>query len=172
MLNWRQPTKRKIYAKGINDDYQCGVYDNSDYSNPRKNINELTQCNKTTHLNFKSIYANKNFSAAITVDNQLYIWGYINEIIKIPSIVKNRFNKQLIFDEVYLGNNNELFAVVKILENGNYIKKIVTLEERDDYYDYYEGYYYDIEKNNPYILNEIKLFNAKYDNSRIIPIKL
>ena len=73
--------KGKIYAKGENSNYQCGVYQSTGYSNniSGRFIEVLTQCTNTAHLNFKSIYANKDFSAAITVDNKLYIWGLLDK---------------------------------------------------------------------------------------------
>ena len=148
----------KLYAKGENGYYQCGVGKNNN-----RYIKELVPCIITFNSSFKSVFANEDFSAAITFDNQLYIWGNLNnytDSIKSPSIVKNSLNKSLLFDKIYLGNN-KLFAIVKAFENGNYIKKIITIEEEDE--DYYVDYYN---------LVEVKLFNSKGNTSRIIPIKL
>ena len=66
------------------------------------------------------------------MDNKLYIWGLLNKkdyiIIKKPSLVKNTLKSEIVFDKIYLGNN-KLFAIVNLYENGNYIKKILSLEE-------------------------------------------
>ena len=171
--------KGKIYAKGENNNYQCGIYQSTGYSNNivGRFVDTLTQCTDTAHLNFKSIYANKDFSAAITVDNKLYIWGLLDKnnykrlSIKSPLFVKNSLKTQFVFDKIYLGYN-KLFAIVKIFENENYIKKIISLEEdKDNSEDNDYDYYYDTQKN-PYILNEVIIFNKKEENSRIMPIKL
>ena len=107
-------------------------------------------------------------SAAITVDNQLYIWGTFKQNnIRFPSLIKNSLNKQLLFDKIYL-RDDKLFAIVKAFENGNYIQKIVTLEEVEE--NDYDAYY--TQNNNKFILNEVKLFDLKGDNSKIMPIKL
>ena len=64
--------KGKIYTIGENQKYQCGI-------NLNKNIDVLTQCSEISHLNFKSVFANQDFSVAITMDNKLYIWGLLNK---------------------------------------------------------------------------------------------
>ena len=97
-----------------------------------------------------------------TQDNNLYIWGlydkhnYRISYIKTPLLVRTNINKPYIFDYISLGYD-KFYAIVRIFENGNYIKKIFTLEVCDS---------------NSIILKEVKIFNKKEDNSRIIPIKL
>ena len=60
----------KLYAKGENGYYQCGVGKNNN-----RYIKKLVPCIITSNSSFKSVFANEDFSAAITFDNQLYIWG-------------------------------------------------------------------------------------------------
>ena len=98
--------KGKIYAKGENNNYQCGISQRTGYSDNivESFVDVLTQCTDTAHLNFKSIYANKDVSAAVTVDNKLYIWGLLdkNNYKKVPSpsFIKNSLDTQIIFDKI------------------------------------------------------------------------
>ena len=167
--------KCSIYAKGENNVFQCGINYSEGISNNiiGKNVRDLTQCYETEYLDFQSIYANNAFSAAITTDWKLYIWGLkdmddCNEApIHKPTLVSSDSDKDLIIEKVSLGHN-KLFAIGRTLENGNYIKKLFSLEtkmlkEKNKEKDKEKiGYY----------LKEVEIMNAKKNNSRIIPLKI
>ena len=38
----------------------------------------LVQCSKAEKFNLKSIFSSNSFSAAITIDDKLYIWGLMD----------------------------------------------------------------------------------------------
>ena len=151
---------------GDNNNYQCGIYEKNNNEGDRKFIKILTKCSEISQLNFKTVFANQDFSAAISVDNKLYIWGYLNKAdyreVRKPSLVKNNIKSQIVFDKIYIGN--KLFAIVNLFENQNYIKKILSLDKiEDNYYD---------NSNYSFILNEVKILNENENNYRNIPIKL
>ena len=64
----------------------------------------------------------------------------------------------MIIDKIEL-NNDKLFAIGRVLENENYVKKIFSLEN-------------DNKKYNSYILKEIKFVDLDNNNSRVTPIKI
>ena len=99
--------KGKIYAMGDNNNYQCGIYEKNNNEGDRKFIKILTKCSEISQLNFKTVFANQDFSAAISVDNKLYIWGYLNKAdyreVRKPTLVKNNIKSQIVFDKIYIG---------------------------------------------------------------------
>ena len=161
--------KCSIYAKGNNNVFQCGVNISEGLSsNVRgKIVCDLTQCDGTEYLDFQSIYANNTFSAAITKDWKLYIWGLKDKTdynilpIKSPTLVTSDFDKDLIIEQISLGYN-KLFAIGRTLKNGNYIKKLFSLETEKTK---------DKEKFQ-FFLKEVKIMDVKENNSRIVPIKV
>ena len=164
--------KGRIYAKGNNSVYQCGI-DLSEgiSSNIRgKLIAKLTQCDETENLDFRAIYANNNFSAAITEDYKLYIWGLKDKDdfnitpISRPTLVNIDSDKDFIIEDVSLGYN-KLFAIGRILENGNYVRKLFYLETNKSKNDKNE-------KKDRFILKEVKIMNILENNSRIVPVKV
>ena len=167
--------KCSIYAKGENNVFQCGINYSEGISNNiiGKNIRDLTQCDETEYLDFQSIYAKNAFSAAITTDWKLYIWG-LKDIddcngtpIQKPTLVSSDSDKDLIIEQVSLGHN-KLFAIGRILENGNYIKKLFSLETR-----MLRNKNKEKEKEKfQFYLKEVEIINAKENNSRIIPLKI
>ena len=139
----------KIYARGINRNHECGIK-----SDDERYVSKFTQCDETSGLNFKSIYTRNNRSAAITINGKLYIWGqkiitnYIHNTnenddndsdrsdrkkrnkedgekdIPCPTLVQ--FEPSLensIIDQVAISNTH-ILAIGRVLENGNYIKKL------------------------------------------------
>ena len=115
-------------------------------------------------LDFKSIYANYSLSAAITVSGDLYIWGAMNisnmtHLLGKIIVVKNESKTPMIIDKIEL-NKGKLFALARILENKNYVKKLFSLEIIEQNY------------GNPYVLKEIKLVNFDDNNSRLVPLKV
>ena len=139
----------KIYARGINRNHECGIK-----SDDERYVSKFTQCDETSGLNFKSIYTRNNRSAAITINGKLYIWGqkiitnYIHNTnenddndsdrsdrkkrnkedgekdISCPTLVQ--FEPSLensIIDQVAISNTH-ILAIGRVLENGNYIKKL------------------------------------------------
>ena len=161
--------KCSIYAKGNNNVFQCGVNISEGLSsNVRgKIVCDLTQCDGTEYLDFQSIYANNTFSAAIAKDWKLYIWGLKDKTdynilpIKSPTLVTSDFDKDLIIEQISLGYN-KLFAIGRTLKNGNYIKKLFSLETEKTK---------DKEKFQ-FFLKEVKIMDVKENNSRIVPIKV
>ena len=61
----------KIYAKGRNDCYQCGI----DPRHKRSSVNELTPCYFSKNISFKYICSRKRTNAAISINGELYTWG-------------------------------------------------------------------------------------------------
>ena len=161
--------KCSIYAKGDNNVYQCGInFSEGISSNIRgKTIQNLTQCDGTEYLDFQSIYANDSFSAALTTDWKLYIWGLKDKDdynilpIQKPTLVTSDFNKDLIIEQISLGYN-KLFAIGRALENGNYFKKLFSLEAKK----------LKEKEKLPFILKEVEIMNTKENNSRVIPLKI
>ena len=161
--------KCSIYAKGNNNVFQCGVFmEEGLSSNIRgKNIENLTPCSEIESLDFQSIYANKSFSAAITRNWKLYIWGLKDKAdynilpIQKPTLVTTDFDKDLIIEQISLGYD-QFFAIGRTLENGNYIKKLFSLEVEKSK---------DKEKF-PFVLKEVKIMNIEENHSRIVPIKV
>ena len=154
----------KIYAKGLNNTFQCGILDRNNF----EYITKLTLCTGTESLDFKIIKANKNASAAVTKEGQLYIWGeiYIGNNIdlefKKPELIKA---KSSIFVDYISLNNEKFFAICKTLNNDNYIQKIFYLE-----YDEI-GMLSGIE-NEALYLSEIKSLKMNNNNSKITPLKI
>ena len=124
--------KGKIYSKGININNECGIK-----SSENNYITNLTQCDETYNLNFKSIYTRNNRSAAITKSGELYIWGKrcgLNnntgndkkdsdneeeklENIKCPTLVEFDKNlKNVIIDQAAISNTH-IIAIGRSLEN-------------------------------------------------------
>ena len=151
--------KGQIYVKGRNDAFQCGIsgLKNLLYGS---GIPQLTKCQIKENLDFKSVHANKSFSAAVTTDGKLYVWGLKDNNSKgiKPTFINNNKESTILVDKIYL-NYGYLFALGRILEKGNYIRKIFSLE-------------YESNLDSTFILNEIKVMDIKEDNSRIIPIKI
>lgn len=151
--------KKKLYAKGFNNVCQCGITNknnNPPYLIPlnilKENqyfyyndvyIKELTKCDKLEGIDFKSIYATICFSAGITTSGELYAWGLyrvdadINLInLEKPCFVQSESNLPVLVD--YVTIFNILFAIGRILENGNYVKKVFYLEKNiNNDLDYY-----------------------------------
>jgi len=159
-----------IYAKWNNNVFQCG-YDHSEgiSGNIRgKDCEDLVQCSETENLNFKSIYSSNSFSAAITTDDKLYIWGLLDPDdyditpIERPSLVNIDSNKDLIVEQISL-SYNKLFLIGRVLENDNYIKKLFSLEKEEKNLQ---------ENEKQFILKEVKIFDIKEGGSRIVPIKV
>ena len=154
-----------IYAKGHNTYFQCGINISTGVSNDifGEDIDVIRKCDDIEDLDFKLISTNYFFSAAVTKSGELYIWGlkdshnYNKAPIKSPKLVKN---SNIIVDKIYLAYN-KLFALGRILENGNYIKKLFSLEE-----------VLSNSEKKSYILKEVKIFNINENNSRIIPLKV
>ena len=159
--------KNKIYAKGNNHAYQCGIDISNVISSERygADIDFLQKCDEIDDLDFKSISANEYFSSAVTKSGKLYVWGTreINNYnfgpIRKPSLILCENNDKIIVDQIYLDHRNA-FAICRILKDGNYIKKLFSLENNNNSIEF------------PYILKEVKLFDIKENDSRIIPIKL
>ena len=127
----------KLYAKGNNDKYQCGISKN-------KLITVLTECEFNKDIQIKDIFANEYFSAAITTDSKLYIWGTISinanienlsakkeKKIKIPTLV---INNDILIEHMAINPKNkttQLFVIGKSLKkngDGFWSKKCFSLE--------------------------------------------
>ena len=158
--------KGKIYSKGGNYYNQCGLNLFS-LIERRKRIflEDFIQCAETEDIDFKSISANNNLSAALSVSGNLYLWGALTISKKfslsLSSIVliKNYNNSPMIVDKIEL-NKGKLFAFARVLENNNYIKKLFSLELRNKNYE------------SPYTLKEIELRNLEDNSSRLVPMKV
>ena len=106
-------------------------------------IKELTKCDKLEGIDFKSIYATICFSAGITTSGELYAWGLYRVDVNInlinlekPCLVKSETKLPVLVD--YVTIFNILFAIGRILENGNYVKKVFYLEKNiNNDLDYY-----------------------------------
>ena len=149
--------KGNIYAKGINDNYQCGP-NNLYYSNSFI----LTKCQIKEDLDFKYICTYNGFSAAITSCGKLYVWGLHKLLIKRPLLINNNEKgSSILIDKISL-NYDHMYLIGRILENGNYITKLFSLELNKNY-DY---------SNDSFILKPIDIINKDDNNSRNIPIKI
>ena len=144
-----------IYAKGNNNEYQCGID-----KRINDNIQSLTKIEINDNLDFKYVCTYKGFSAAITSCGKLFVWGlkYKKDnkplLIKTPILInKNEYNS-IIIDEINF-NQDYIYIIGRKLDNNyNYIKKLFLLEPNDEKI--------------PFILKEINI----EDNSRMIPIKV
>jgi len=129
----------KLYARGNNDKYQCGISKNNN-----KIITDFTECEFRKDIQIKDIFANEYFSAAITTDSKLYIWGTITintnvehiskkkEIkIKIPTLL---VNNDILIEHMAINPKNkstQLFVIGKTLNkngDGFWSKKCFSLE--------------------------------------------
>ena len=142
----------KLYAKGKNQEFQCGIV-----KEPlEESIKNLTICDNTKHLSFKKIYARNSQSAAITLEGDLYIWGNTNynksgESYNTPTLItfdesnkikndkeclddenvinENKINvntnenNKIIVDDVVISRSHMLIIARKY-ENGEYIRKL------------------------------------------------
>ena len=119
----------------------------------------MTQCHVSKSFDFKLIYANQLSSAAITKNGELYVWGSLNFTSSSYDIGCTRLigNEPNFFVDSVISNNGIFFAICRILENGNYIKKIFYLDYNNSTF-------------KPYIY-EIKDLNIN-NNSKITPLKL
>ena len=103
----------KLYARGRNNDNQCGIITRE------KNVKYLTMIDYSKNLNFKKIYTRNNQSAAITVEGDLYILNGSQLTLAI-------------FDEKKdLKNNNESDKI-KENSNKNEIKDINEIKEENE----------------------------------------
>ena len=178
--------KGKLYSRGINKNNECGIK-----STEENYLTNFVQCDETQNLNFKSIYTRNNRSAAITKSGKLYIWGQkcgLNnnngknnnnsddekekeENIKCPTLVEfDKKNQNAIIDQVAISNTH-IIAIGRILENGNYIKKIFSCGNNKK-----GALGIKINSfNNMNItekLSEIEIINEDDKNSKLIPIKV
>ena len=176
--------KGKLYAKGINSHNECGLKSTEEHY-----ISNLTPCDETYNLNFKSIYTRNSRSAAITVNGELFVWGkkcYVvnrnnksnsyddddkNETIKCPTIMRYDSNlKNVIIDEVAISNTH-ILAIGRSLENGNYVRKLFSCgNNRKGALGVKMNSFEDIDNTDK--LSEVKIVNENDKNSKLIPIKL
>ena len=154
--------KGVIYAKGINNEFQCGINNLSEGDH----ISKLTKCEIDEDLDFKYISTYKGFSAALTTCGLLYVWGkkfFIDGTtvcVSSPwSVNKDKANSIKI-DEISL-NNEFLYAIGRKLENGNFIKQLFILEDNNSK-----------EDSSLFILKEINIIDKEDNKSRIMPIKI
>jgi len=176
--------KGKLYARGINIHHECGIK-----SNNENYITNLTPCDETQNLNFKSIYTRNSRSAAITVNGEVFVWGknFISnekkdnnnsddeddkdDCIKSPTLMAYDSNlKNVIIDQVAMSNTH-MIAIGRCFENENYVKKLfscgnnkkgalgIKIKSFND-------------KSISEKLSEVKIINDKDNNSKLIPIKL
>ena len=110
--------KGNIYAKGINNNYQCGLNG--------ENISSLTKIEMDDNLDFKSINTYKGISAAITSCGKLFVWGLISIknkksfLMKTPILVnKNEDNNSILIDSISL-KYDYIYILGRKIENGNY----------------------------------------------------
>ena len=154
-----------IYAKGNNINQQCGI-DNANSKDIY--IDSLTKLEIKGNNDFKYISTSKGFSAAITSCGKLYIWGEklrnnnkLN-LIKTPFLINENKENSIIIDKIFL-NHGILYCIGRILEDGNYIIKLLSLETNENEQD----------SNIKFNLKEVNLINKEEnDNSKIIPIKI
>ena len=155
--------KGVIYTKGSNTNSRLGIAES--YSNPflRSNNQPLIKSQLDENLDFKYISTFKDFSVGLTSDGKLYIWGlYKNLLIEKPILVNKDRNESIIIDKICL-NYDQLYAIGRKLEKGNYISKLFILDKID---------YFSLALGNPFFLKEINLINKDDNNSRIIPLKI
>ena len=78
--------KGVIYAKGLNDCYQCGI------NSEEEKIDLITKVDIDDNLDFKYICTYDGFSAALTSCGKIFVWGdsnrYISFFIKIPCLIE------------------------------------------------------------------------------------
>ena len=131
----------KIYSKGNNDKFQCGISNN-------KLIKNLTKCEFRDNIEIKDIFAEEYFSSAITTDGKLYIWGTINinkngddltkknKEIQIPTLVK--VDDDIIIENIAINPKNKnsyLFIIAKSpdkIQNSFMAKKCYFLDIYDE----------------------------------------
>lgn len=174
----------KIYARGINSHNECGIKSTEDHY-----ISNLTPCDETYNLNFKSIYTRNSRSAAITVSGELFVWGkkcYVvdrnnksnsyyddgkDDCIKCPTIMRYDSNlKNVIIDEVAISSTH-ILAIGRSLENGNYVRKLLSCgNNRKGALGVKINSFEDTDNTDK--LSEVKIINENDENSRLIPIKL
>lgn len=175
--------KGKLYARGCNNHNECGLKSEEHF------ISNLTPCDETYNLNFKSIYTRNSRSAAITVNGELFIWGkkcYVvdrnnksnsyydddnGECIKCPTIMRYDSNlKNVIIDEVAISSTH-ILAIGRSLENGNYVRKLFSCgNNRKGALGVKMNSFEDTDNTDK--LSEVKITNENNENSRLIPIKL
>ena len=78
----------KIYGRGINDNYQCGISEQENI-----NIKSLTICDNIQNINFKKIYSRNKESAAISIDGDLYILNKENQKFTLVSFEEKKVGK-------------------------------------------------------------------------------
>ena len=161
--------KGKIYLKGNNENYQCGIKD-------KQLILSFTQPSfkEDLDLDFNLICVDEYFSSAITNKGELYIWGTLNlrtlgyygsnekTIINIPTLVNKE--DDIVIDNISINSKNEEYSVLiigKKLERGIYYKRLFYLEKTHSLFS----------KIYHFILHEIKLINNNID-SRLKPLKI
>ena len=152
-----------IYVKGFNNDYQCGInYKDKSDELKLEYIPQLTKIEINNDLDFKFICTYEGFSAAITTCGKLYIWGIFKKnkkpfIMKSPLLINKYESDSIIIDKIAL-NHDCLYAIGRKLENGNYIKKLFSLEVTDEIF--------------PFVLKEIDIIDKEGNNSRMIPVQI
>ena len=119
----------QIYSKGNNEKFQCGISNN-------KLIKNLTKCEFKDNIEIKNIFADEYFSAAITTEGKLYIWGEINinkngdnlyskeKEIKIPTLVKVK--DDIIIEYIAINSkikNLYLFIIAKSRDKNSFMSK-------------------------------------------------
>ena len=133
--------KYKIYAKGNNEKFQCGI--------PGiKLVTVLTKCKFNEDIEINDIFSNEYFSSAITTDYKLYIWGtkYINsnkenfvvkkKIIELPTLVKA---DNILVEHMAINQKNivtQIFLIGKSLnknENNIWSKKCYSLDIDEEF---------------------------------------
>ena len=188
----------KLYAKGNNDKYQCGISTN-------KLITVLTECEFSKDIQIKDIFANEYFSAAITTDSKLYIWGSITinthiehlsvkkeKTFKIPTLV---VNNDILIEHIAINpknKNTQIFVIGNSLnKNGDCFrsKKCFSLEIENELtlkeitpwntnnipllvYSHEDGYYILYFDENKYIheINKDKSYLYSFYNSKNLDI--
>ena len=102
----------KLFARGKNDNHQCGI------SDKEKNVRYLTMCDNVQNLNFKKIYARNKESAAVTIDGDLYV---LNETCQ-------QFTLVLFNEKNAIENKNDKNEINEIKIENNYIndKKVIV----------------------------------------------
>ena len=149
--------KNKLYVKGNNTQYQCGI-------TGINLITDLTKCQFEGDIQIKDIFTKHGFSSAITIDGKLYIWGTIHSFplkkkeIKIPTLVNTGEYNDIIVEHMSINPvifNEQFYIIGKSyneIQNGNYNKKIYNLDIYND----------------KFIFKEI----IPWNNDNIIPLKI
>ena len=140
--------------KGKNEKNQCGIKN-------RRYISKFMENENINGLDFKFICTNNGFSAAVTSNGKLYIWGnkYGSELIFTSPVLVNSI-RSIIVDKIFL-NYNELYFIARELDkkNGIFKTKLFILEISKN-------------KEDPFKMKEINFYKAEEKYSNIIPIKL